>query len=133
MCPALFIVSFYTEVTPQADIIHLGPTPAELDMEEVDAKTQARPSSLGTGGGTDHDDQSIRARPVYRWEGILDDPLRKSEQRHPNLFAKFGVWFGITPLWRAGIPSVGLALDVRLDNGQYVLLQDEDEGEIKNL
>ncbi|EKM61097.1 uncharacterized protein PHACADRAFT_82700 [Phanerochaete carnosa HHB-10118-sp] len=117
----------------QADIIHLGPTPAELDMEEVDAKAQARTSSLGTGGGTDHDDESIRARPVYRWEGILDDPLRKHKQRYPNLFTKFGVWFGITPLWRAGIPSVGLALDVRLDNGQYVLLQDQNEGEIKKL
>ena len=95
-------------------------------MEEVDAQTLARPSTLGTGGGTDHDDESIRARPAYRWEGIMEDPLRKSPRHTPSLFAKFGVWLGITPLWRSGIPSMGLALDVRLDHGQYVLLQDDD-------
>lgn len=96
-------------------------------MEEIDAQAQARPSSLGTGGGTDHDDESIRARPVYRWEGIMDDPLRKRQRHKPKLFAKFGVWLGLTPLWRSGIPSMGLALDVRLDHGQYVLLQEQEE------
>ena len=100
-----------------------------MDMEEIDAQTQAQPSTLGTGGGTDHDDESIRARPVYRWEGIMDDPLRRHKQRGFNLFSKLGVWLGITPLWRSGAPSMGLALDVRLDHGQYVLPRDaEDTG-----
>ena len=88
----------------------------------MDIATQARPSTLGTGGGTDHDDDSIRARPNYRWEGILDDPLTKGRQRQRGWSAKLGVWFGITPLWRAGVPSKGLALDVKLENGKYVLL-----------
>lgn len=35
-------------------------------MEQVDADAGAGPSTLGTGGGTDHDDTSIRARPAYR-------------------------------------------------------------------
>ena len=92
-------------------------------MEEIDVQTQARPSTLGTGGGTDHDDYSIRARPLYRWEGIMEDPLRKRQKHTGNFLAKLGVWFGITPLWRAGIPSMGLALDVQLVNGQYVVVR----------
>ena len=51
-------------------------------MEEVDLQTQAQPSTLGTGGGTDHDDSSIRARPLYRWEGILSDDLSSHERHH---------------------------------------------------
>lgn len=96
-------------------------------MEQVDARAEARPSTLGTGGGTDHDDESIRARPVYRWEGIMGDPLRKHEQHRAKLLAKLGVWLGLTPRWRSGIPSMGLALDVKLDHGQYVLLQEDVE------
>lgn len=88
-------------------------------------QTQARPSTLGTGGGTEEDDKSIRARPLYRWEGILEDPLRKTKQTRQLFLAKLGVWFGLTPLWRSGAPSMGLALDVRLNNGRYVLLQDD--------
>lgn len=113
----------------QADIIHLGDDASELDMEEVDQLTQARPSTLGTGGGTDHDDASIRARPLYRWEGILGDKVSKRERHRATLLAKIGVWFGVTPLWRTGVPSRGLALDVRLDNGRYVLLRDEERAE----
>lgn len=113
----------------QADIIHLGADTSEHDMEEVDAQTVARPSTLGTGGGTDHDDESIRARPIYRWEGILEDPLRKHQRRTPKVLAKFGVWLGLTPLWRSGIPSAGLALDVQLDHGQYVVMQDPEDAE----
>ena len=103
-------------------MFHLGNGPWEVDLEDVDLATQARPSTLGTGGGTDHDDESIRARPNYRWEGILDDPLSKGKQRRRGWGAKLGVWFGITPLWRTGAPSKGLALDVKLENGKYVLL-----------
>lgn len=96
-------------------------------MEEIDAQSRAKPSTLGTGGGTDHDDADIRARPLYRWEGILGDKLSTTKRRHASIWSKFGVWFGITPLWRSGVPSPGLALDVRLDaaTGRYVLLQDD--------
>lgn len=40
-------------------------------LEEVKAQTATRPSTLGTGGETDHDDESITACPVYHWESIL--------------------------------------------------------------
>jgi len=92
-------------------------------MEQVDADAVAGPSTLGTGGGTDHDDSSIRARPAYRWEGLLADPLRNDKRWRRRWFAKMGVWFGVTPLWRSSMPSAGLALDVRLENGRYVLLE----------
>ena len=90
-------------------------------MEAVDAQTAARASTLGTGGGTDHDDASIRARPVYRWEGLL---------AAPDAWARLAVWLGLTPLWRAGGAAAGLALDVRLDHGRYVPVrhgEDEDD------
>lgn len=96
-------------------------------MEEIDLQTLPRPSTLGTGGGTDHDDGSIRARPAYRWEGILEDPLttrRKHKSHRRRFLSKFAVWFGLSPLWRTGEPSQGLALDVRLENGKYILLED---------
>ena len=85
-----------------------------------------RTSSLGTGGGTDHDDVSIRARPLYRWEAIFDDPLRHGpEGRHRRWLPKLAVWFGLSPFWRSGMPLTnGVALDVRLENGKYVLLGD---------
>jgi hypothetical protein len=66
---------------------------------------------------------SIIARPTYRWEGLLTDPLSTGRQ-HRRLFAKLGAWFGVTPLWKSEIPSPGLALDVRLDRGRYVLVDD---------
>lgn len=91
-------------------------------MEDIDLETQIRPSGLGTGGGTDHDDSSIRPRPAYRWEGILGDPIQKGPKAHRRWLAKFGAWFGLTPTWRQGIPSLGLSLDVELDGGQYVVM-----------
>ena len=91
-------------------------------MEEIDLETQARPSTLGTGNGTDYDDVSIRARPNFRWEGILSDPLVEKLRGRRQWLAKMGAWLGVTPLWRSGIPSPGVALDVRLENGRYVLL-----------
>lgn len=100
-------------------------------MEDLDLETQAMPSTLGTGGGTDHDDSSIRPRPVFRWEGIFDDPMRvgggsKKKSKvwsRRRWLAKFGAWFGITPRWREGMPSLGVSLDVELDGkGRYVVM-----------
>ncbi|TFK57131.1 hypothetical protein OE88DRAFT_1620976 [Heliocybe sulcata] len=101
--------------------LHLGDDESELDMDELDVQTLIGPSTLGTGGGTDHDDSSIRARPAYRWEGILNDRLRK-RRGHRSFVGKLGAWFGITPLWRSGSPSRGLSLDVQLDSGRYTLM-----------
>lgn len=124
--------------------LHLGSDLSELDMEQIDIETLAGPSVLGTGGGTDHDDASIRARPTYRyaetgqfieaalrylscrWEGLLNDPLRKDERWKRRWFAKFGAWFGVTNLWRSGMPSRGISLDVRLENGRYVVMDPQD-------
>ncbi|KAI0274852.1 hypothetical protein BC834DRAFT_814779 [Gloeopeniophorella convolvens] len=110
----------------QAHIFHLGYDTHGLDMEDIDIETQGRPSSLGTGGGTDHDDSSIRPRPAFRWEGILDDPLAKKS--HRKFLAKMGVWLGWTPIWRIGNRSVGVALDIRLDGDRYVLMDGMHEG-----
>ncbi|KAI0963649.1 hypothetical protein AcW1_000667 [Taiwanofungus camphoratus] len=119
--------------TDGAIIFHLGDGESELDMEEVDAETLVQPSMLGIGGGTDYDDGSIRARPLYRWEGILEDPLRKTKRKHRPLLAKIPVWFGLSPLWRSGTPSQGLALDAELKNGRYVLLEDADDPSASDL
>ena len=43
---------------------------------------------------------------------------------HAAAGAKMGVWFGITPLWRMGMPSEGISLDVRLEDGRYVLIKE---------
>lgn len=92
-------------------------------MEDVDIETQAPVSTLGTGGGTDHDDSVIRPRPMFRWEGILSDPLVKKEPSH-KLLSKMRVWLGLTPFWRTGSGSLGVALDVHLEGDQYVLSDD---------
>lgn len=108
----------------QAILFHIGQDHSELDMEDVDLDTLVQPSTLGTGGGTDHDNSSIRARPAYRWEGLLSDPVLRGSRRRRNFLAKLGAWMGVTPLWRSGVPSPGLSLDVRMENGRYVLLDD---------
>jgi len=96
-------------------------------MEDVDMLTQGQSSTLGTGGGTDHDDPWILARPTYRWEGLLNDPPRKGgTETRKNSLAKLGVWFGVTPFWRSGPPSNGILLDLKLENGRYIQLADED-------
>jgi hypothetical protein len=56
-------------------MFHMGTDVSEVDMEEIDIETIAGPSTLGTGGGTDHDDVSIRARPAYRYIMCLTPPL----------------------------------------------------------
>lgn len=111
----------------QALILHLGEgDDEEFDMEDVDLQTLSQPSTLGTGGGTDQNDSEIRPRPYYRWEGILEDTLRSKRAKHRKLLANVGVWFGVRPLWRWGPPSEGLSLDVRLENGKYVLLESDE-------
>jgi len=104
----------------EADIFHLGYDTRKLDMEDVDIETQVPFSTLGTGGGTDHDDPVIRPRPMFRWEKILSDPLVKKPPGR-NLLSKLGVWLGLTPFWRIGSGSLGVALDVHLEGDKYVL------------
>jgi len=91
-------------------------------MLHVDLETQVRLSTTGVGGGTDYDEASIQARPMYKWEGLLEDPIRRVKSRKRRWFAKMGAWFGITPLWNSGIHSRGLSVDVRLEDGRYVLI-----------
>lgn len=93
-------------------------------MEGIDILTQAASSTMGTGGGTDHDDPWILARPAYRWEALLNDPPREGgTETRKTFLAKLGVWFGVTPFWRAGSPSNGISVDLKLEGGRYVLLE----------
>ncbi|KAH9486975.1 hypothetical protein JR316_0001041 [Psilocybe cubensis] len=108
----------------QAIMFHIGNDKRELDMEDVDIITQGPSSTLGTGGGTDHNDSWIRTRPTYRWEGLLSDPPYEAHPFSYKWMAKLGAWMGITPLWRSGPRSRGLYLDLKLENGRYVLLDD---------
>jgi hypothetical protein len=107
----------------KAILFHIGDEVSELDMESVDLQTQARSSTLGTGGGTDYDYADIQARPRYKWEALLSDPLRKGKQEWKRRwFGKMGAWFGVTPFWKSEMLSKGLAVDVRLEGGRYVLM-----------
>ncbi|KAF8521485.1 hypothetical protein JB92DRAFT_3082021 [Gautieria morchelliformis] len=103
---------------------HLGDDSIEVDLENLEFSSHAKSSTLGTGGGTDHDDVSIRARPLYRWEAIFEDPLRPSaEGRYRRWLPKLAVWFGLTPFWKPSMAfTSGVSLDVRLEDGRYVLL-----------
>jgi hypothetical protein len=111
----------------QAVIFHLGDDTSGYEMEEIDVKTQDRPSTLGTGGGTDYDQDTIIGRPTYRWEQLLDDPLRRGNDHKPRWLAKMRAWFGISPFWSSGDLSKGVALDLRLENGRYELIDDHDQ------
>ncbi|KAF9496158.1 hypothetical protein BDN71DRAFT_1482328 [Pleurotus eryngii] len=108
----------------QAVMFHTGVTGSEMSMEGVD---MGQSSTLGTGGGTDHDDESLRPRPTYRWEGLLMDPVRGRRRRRDGWFVKIGAYLGITPIWRSGSPSKGVSLDLRLQNGRYVVLEEEED------
>ncbi|KAF5390251.1 hypothetical protein D9757_002979 [Collybiopsis confluens] len=110
----------------KAVFFHLGDDGPELDMDGVDLELQMEgPSSLfGTGGGTDHDDSSIIVRPAYKWEGVLSDTLHHHRWKRQDFLSKMGAWFGIKPTWRAGAVSAGVSIDVFLDNGRYVVLDD---------
>jgi hypothetical protein len=107
-------------------MFHIGDGPTELEMDQVDVETEGQPSTLGTGGGTDHDVSWIPPRPVYRWEGILSNPPGKTGKW--KLFAKLGAWLGLTPFWRSGPgrTSSGISLDVRLEDGRYVVIDEDD-------
>lgn len=95
-------------------------------MEDLDLQTIGQPSTLGTGGGTEYDDPEVRARPTFRWEGLMTSPIRECIRGSEWFFGKFGVWFGITPLWRSSVVVIGFSLDVELDNeGRYVPIQEE--------
>lgn len=84
----------------------------------ADDNNHQRSSSLGTGGGTDHDDTSIRERPFYKYEEAYGDHRGKWR-------GKFAVWFGLTPF----TPIIenhthDTHFDVRLDSEhhQYIHL-----------
>lgn len=82
-------------------------------MEAVDLETLVGPSSIG-GGGTSYADASIRARPNFRWEGILSEKVHKDIRWENRIFAKLGSWFGLTPFWTRDA-SKGISVDVHLD------------------
>jgi hypothetical protein len=105
----------------QAIAIRLGDGKAEWDMNDIDLQSQESPSTLGTGGGTDYDDQVIRARPSYKWEMLMSSPATECFRAIKWFASKLGVWFGLSPLWRRNFSMKGLSLDVRLDEkGRYV-------------
>ncbi|TRM60170.1 hypothetical protein BD626DRAFT_408024 [Schizophyllum amplum] len=112
--------------TSRAIMFHYGRGGHELDMSDVDLETRGQPSTLGTGGGTDHDLADIRVRPTYRWEELLGDPVRADRRQKRRWMSRLGAWFGITPLWRSDSLSAGLSVDVRLEGGRYVLVLPED-------
>ena len=112
----------------QAIIFHVGQGDSRITLDDaIVPVSHAQSSSLGTGGGTDHDDASIRFRPNYRWEGILGDPVSTAsvEKRKQGWAAKFGAWFGLTPLWRTGIVSQGISFDLVLQGGRFILTQSQ--------
>jgi len=117
-----FCHSFTKEHLPtQAILIHLGEGQSEWNMDDLDLQTLGQPSTLGTGGGTDHDDTGIRARPTFRWEGLMTSPVRECIRGNRWFIGKIGVWFGLTPLWRPSFTVTGFSLDVKLDDeGRYV-------------
>ncbi|KAG7099182.1 hypothetical protein E1B28_001051 [Marasmius oreades] len=104
-------------------LFHMGNGISELDMDHVDVEMRAQASNIGTGGGTDHDDASILQRPTYRWEGLLEDPPYPFQRQQRKFMSKVTAWLGLAPTWRAGIPVQGVSIDVRLQDGRYVLLE----------
>ena len=116
----------FTQEYPQAILIHLGEGQSEWNMDDLDLQTLGPPSTLGTGGGTDHDDTDMRARPTFRWEGLMTSPVRECIRGSRWFVGKIGVWFGLTPLWRPSFTVIGFSLDVRLDDGgRYVPIGEE--------
>lgn len=106
---------------------HLGEASYEVELEDLDLdfpSGHARNSTLGTGGGTDHDDAEIRARPLYRWEDIFDDPI--SNERTRRWLPKMKVWLGLNPYWHSRkARTSGVSLDLRLEDGSYVMIDHE--------
>jgi hypothetical protein len=107
-------------------LVHLGEGQSEWNMDDLDLQTLGQPSTLGTGGGTDHDDTDMRARPTFRWEGLMTSPVRECVRGSRWFAGKIGVWFGLTPLWRPSFTVTGFSLDVKLDDeGRYVPIGEE--------
>jgi hypothetical protein len=112
---------------------HIGDAPAEIDIADLNLglAVHGRSSTLGTGGGTDHDDLSIRARPAYQWEDVYDEPIRHDgkELEERKVVGMFKVWFGITPLERTQWRTRGVAVDVVLKGAgstrKYIRLKDD--------
>lgn len=69
----------------QAIVCHFGESASQFLLDDIDIGSHARTSSLGTGGGTDHDDSSILPRPEYRWEGILEDLCSQARRSNTEL------------------------------------------------
>jgi hypothetical protein len=95
-----------------------------MDIGTIDMETMVNPSSLGTGGGTDHDG-SVIFRPTYRWESLLSDPIVKPWHPRRRILGKLGAWLGLTPLWQSQRPSLGLSLDLSQQGGHYVLTKSD--------
>ncbi|KAF9787179.1 hypothetical protein BJ322DRAFT_706318 [Thelephora terrestris] len=113
--------------TPEAILVHLGEGQSEWDMDGLDLQTLGPPSTLGTGGGTEYDDPEVRARPTFRWEELMTSPIRECIRGSRWFAGKFGVWFGLTPLWRPSFTVTGFTLDVKLDaKGRYVAIGEEE-------
>lgn len=103
-------------------LFHVGGNEHEMDMESVDTATLVNTSTLGTGGGTNHDDSVIMPRPHYRWEDLMEEPERGWLQKQ-TFVTKLGSWVGLTPFWTANSHFQGLSVDVILDEkGRYVML-----------
>jgi hypothetical protein len=113
----------------RARVLHLGDAAsrgAEGDLHDLDAETLGAPSTLGTGGGTELDPEDVVARPAFRWEGILADPYRAHGRRWTPPTARLGAWMGLSPHWAHGPSSSGVAVDARLENGRYVLVEPDE-------
>ncbi|CAG7849321.1 SubName: Full=Uncharacterized protein {ECO:0000313/EMBL:CCA70937.1} [Serendipita indica DSM 11827] len=114
----------------QRILIHVGDGEEEMDLNDLDLTTHVRSSSMGTGGGTDLDDASIRIRNAFKWEDVFDDTVHKghrplSQYLHwkswKNMLA---VWFGVTPLSHRRLRTNGIALDVEVDSsGRYIVIE----------
>ena len=99
-----------------------------MDLDEMDMTTHVRTSTIGTGGGTDHDDANIRARPMFKWEEVFEDPMRSgrgtghwiSRRRWTGMLR---VWLGVTPLEGRRFRTNGVALDLRVEGGRYVTIE----------
>jgi len=100
-----------------------GQSVMEVDLTDIDPEpaTESRHNrgqSLDTGGGTDHDDESIRERPQFTYEGVFNEPLRPpySTDTGWRPWGNLSVWFGITPFGRTRYHSHGVAVDLKLDD-----------------
>jgi len=87
-------IQYEAYFSSQAIKYHLGDDRRELHLEDIDMLAQGGSSTMGTGGGTDHNDSGIREG-RRRW------------------LVKPGV--GISPLWGSGSPPNGDFVDVQLN------------------